>query len=124
MINSNPYAAYRQNAVNTARPEELTLMLFNGAVKFVRQAQMALEQKDLEGCHNYIVKVQDILGHLAETLNPEIEISGNLVLLYDYMYMRLIDANVKKDTQMLEEVCKMLTDLRETWQEAMVKAKE
>ena len=119
MALSNPYQKYQQNTVNTATPGELTLMLYNGAIKFVKQAKQAIEKKDVEDAHNKICRVQDILAELMSSLKMEIEISKNLFALYQYMNSRLIDANIQKNVAILEEVEGMLTEIRDTWQEVI-----
>lgn len=118
-MTNNPYAQYRQNAVATAGPGELTLMLYNGAVKFIRQGMKFIEEKNIEGAHNTIVRAQDIILHLNETLNMEYEISKNLALLYDYIYRHLTEANVKKDRQILTEALGLVEELRDTWAQAI-----
>ena len=119
MALSNPYQKYQQNTVNTATPGELTLMLYNGAIKFVKQAKQAIEKKDVEDAHNKICRVQDILAELMSSLKMEIDISKNLFALYQYMNSRLIDANIQKNVAILEEVEGMLTEIRDTWQEVI-----
>lgn len=116
---SNPYQQYRQNAVLTADPGRLTLMLFNGAAKFARQALSCLEANDLPAAHQNMVRAQDILAYLLSTVNSEMEVGRNLASLYDYMYRRLVEANVKKDGAILQEVAGMLEDLGSTWREAV-----
>ncbi len=124
MSMNNAYAKYRESSVYTASPEELTLMLYTALVRFIMQAQKAVKEKNVEKAHISIVKAQDILLEFQATLNMEYEISSNLALLYDYMYRRLIDANVQKSPEILEEVLKMAIELRDTWEEAMKLAKQ
>ncbi len=116
---NNPYASYRQNAVTTARPGELTLMLYSGAIGFVREALQHIEQKNTEGAHRTIVRAQDVVLYLSDTLNTEYELAKNLALLYDYIYRRLVEANVKKSCEILLEVQELLGGLREAWEEAV-----
>lgn len=106
--------------VETVTPAQLVLMLYNGAIRFLKQAQMGLEEGKLEVCHQNILKAQDILTELMTSLDLEQgEIARNLYQLYDYMYHRLVDANIKKDGQILLEVQQFLSELRETWSEAI-----
>lgn len=119
MLSPNPYQQYRQNAVLTADPGRLTLMLFQGAARFVRQAGERVAAKDIPGAHQACVRAQDILLYLLETVNTELEIGKNLAALYDYMYRRLVEANVKKDRAILEEVAGFLEDLAHTWEQAL-----
>ncbi|MBE0467415.1 MAG: flagellar export chaperone FliS [Candidatus Desulforudis sp.] len=119
MAVNSPYAQYQQNAILNAKPEKLLILLLNGAVKFIKQADKALENKDIEGAHNTLVKVQDILAYLRGTLNPDYEIAQNLDALYDYIGERLVQANLKKDREILAEAGRMVEELRETWIQAL-----
>jgi len=121
---ANPYEKYRADAVNTATKEELTLMLFDGAVKFCNQALTAMETKDYEKTNDMIRRVQNIVREFQITLDRKYEISGQLDQLYDYMHSRLIEANVKKDSIILTEIRDHLRSLRDTWKEAMKLAKQ
>jgi len=123
MATTNPYQAYEKNQVFYAKGEELTLMLYKGAIKFIDQAKLAAEQNDWSRTHNRILKAQAIISELMVTLNMEIEISQSLLLLYDYMKQRLIEANLKKDADILKEVQDMLIELAETWNLAMKSVK-
>lgn len=117
------YSQYKQNSIFTSSPEELTLMLFNGLVRFIMQAQKAVDDGDLQKCHDSIIRAQDILLEFQATLDKRYEISQSLLLLYDYMYRRLIDANIKKDKEILGEVLGFAKELRDTWMQAMKLAK-
>jgi flagellar secretion chaperone FliS len=117
MVNANE--VYQNNQVTTAKPEELTLMLYNGGLRFLRQAQLAIEKKDLPKAHTLIIKTQDILTELLVTLNMEYEISHSLFSLYEYMKRKLVEANLSKDLKILAEVLDMLLELKNTWAEAM-----
>lgn len=124
MTPNNAFNQYKENSVYTASPEELTLMLYNGIIKFVMLAQTAIDEKAVEKVHNNITRAQDIITELQVTLDRNYEISTNLSLLYDYMYRRLIDANVKKDKNILEEVLGLIRDLRDTWAQAIKLARK
>ncbi len=115
---------YRENSIFTASPEELTLMLYNGLLRFIMHAERAMAAKDLEKTNFYILKAQDILNEFIATLDMQYEISHNLVLLYDYMLRRLIEANVKKSPEILAEMKKMAQELRDTWEQAMKLARQ
>ncbi|WP_286885351.1 flagellar export chaperone FliS [Aneurinibacillus sp. UBA3580] len=114
---------YKQNAVNTAPPEELVLMLYKGAVRFTNAAQKALAQGDMAAAHRYNIRVQDIVAELMGGLNMDIPVAKDLMKLYDFLLHRLIEANVKKDANMLEEVKGFFTEFVETWTEAIKIAK-
>ncbi len=119
MNNLNPYQQYRQNAVMSAGRGELTLMLYDAAVMHVKQGIRFVEDKNIEKAHNAIVRAQEIILHLNETLNMEYELSKNLALLYDYISRRLTEANIKKDGQILAEVLGLVEELRDAWAEAV-----
>ncbi|WP_058764181.1 MULTISPECIES: flagellar export chaperone FliS [Exiguobacterium] len=121
---ANPYAAYQNNAVTTANPQELTLMLYDGALKFMRLAKLAIEQGNVDLKNKNIQKTQAIFQEMRLTLNKDVAISANLDSLYEYMWRRLVDANVKNDTTILDEVLDFTTELRDTWKEAMKLAKQ
>lgn len=123
MVTSNAYNTYKQNSILTASPEELTLMLYNGLVRFIMQAQKAIEDKDVQKAHESIVRAEDIITEFQATLDMQYELSYGLSLLYDYMNSRLIDANMTKDAAILEEVLHFAKDLRDTWAQAMKLAK-
>lgn len=124
MTITNPYAKYQQNSIMTASPQELTLMLYNGAIKFINQGKLYIEKKDMEKAHNAIVRAQDIISELNITLNMDIELSNNLRSLYDFIINRLLDANLNKDINILDEILPLVEDLRDTWSEAMKLAKK
>jgi flagellar secretion chaperone FliS len=124
MLMKNAYSQYKENAVFTASPEELTLMLYNGLVKFIMQAQKAIEEKDLQKAHNSIVRAEDIISEFQATLDKRYEISNSLSLIYDYMNRKLVEANTKKDKDILEEVIYFAKELRDTWAQAIKIAKQ
>jgi len=124
MVNSNAYETYWQNSIYTASPEELTLMLYNGLVKFIMQAQASIEKKDIPKAHESIIRAQDIINEFKATLDMQYELSHGLSLLYDYMLDRLLEANIRKDNEILAEVLHFAKDLRDTWAQAMKLAKQ
>ncbi|MGI6668014.1 MAG: flagellar export chaperone FliS [Acetivibrionales bacterium] len=119
MVAQDAYNSYKQNSILTARPEELTLMLYNGLVKYIMLARKAIEEKDIQKAHDSIIRAEDIIAEFMASLDMKYEISHNLALLYDYMYDRLITANIKKDISILDEVLHFAKDLRDTWAKAM-----
>lgn len=119
MAINNPYAAYQNNSVNTASPGELTLMLYNGSLKFIHIAKKAIEEKNIELKNTNIQKTQAIVNELMVTLNTDLEVSQNLMSLYDYINRRLTEANIKNDVAILEEVEGLITDFRDTWKEVI-----
>ncbi len=127
MALKNPYNAYnqyKQNDVMLASPEELTLMLYNGAIKYVNRAVIAIDDKNIENAHQSIARAEDIVAELNATLNTEYEVSKGLRSLYEFILERLVDANINKDKEILGEILPFLTELRDTWKEAMALAKK
>ena len=122
--NSNLYQQYKQNTVNTSTPQELTLMLYNGLVRFLKLACQGIEEEDIEKANNNIIKSQNIIIEFMSTLDMQYEISEELFSLYEYMNRRLLEANIKKDKQILEEVTGYAEELRDTWAQAMKLAKQ
>lgn len=119
----NPYQHYRNQQVNTASQASLILMLFDGAIRFCRQAQAALDHKKYDEVNTSFTKAQNIIQEFMVTLDMDQEISHNLYTLYDYFNRRLIEANLKKDREIISEVINFLADLRETFAEAGKQAK-
>lgn len=123
MMMKNPYSQYKKNSVMTATPEELVLMLYNGALKFLKQATIYIEEKNIEKAHYSIIKVQDILVEFMSTVDRQNEIGKDLYALYEYMNHRLKEANLRKDIKILEEVHGMIKEIRDTWEQAIKIAK-
>lgn len=115
----NPYEKYAQNQVNTAPPEELTLMLYKGALKFITLGIRALEEKNMMEANSNIIRAQDIYFELMRTLDHNYEISNGLAKLYDYVINLLIQANVKKDKDLLLQASEMAKEFVSTWEEAI-----
>jgi len=110
---------YLEQKVMTASPEELTLMLYEGAIKFTKQAKIFNEEKNIEKTSNAILRVTAIYGELQATLNVDYSVSAELDRLYDYILHRLSEANIQKDGAILDEILEMSIDFRDTWKEAM-----
>lgn len=124
MVMANPYNQYRQQSVNTASPEKLVLMLYDGAIRFLRIAVEEIDTNNIEKSHKNITRVQDILQELMGNLDMGMEISKQLYAMYDYMNYRLVEANLLKDKKMVSEVIDLLSELRATWAEAIMIAKK
>ena len=119
----NPAAAYRNQQIMMASPEQLTLMLYDGAIRFLRASITAIDAKDIEKAHEMNMRTQDIVREFRDTLNMDIELSANWDQLYEFMEYRLVEGNMKKDKAMLQEVLDLLKEMRDTWAEAMKLAK-
>ena len=115
----NAYNAYKQNSVTTASPGELTLMLYNGCIKFIHQAKKAIDVKNIEARNTYIQKAQAILNELMSTLNMDVPVSKDMYNLYEYMYHQLTQANMKNDVAILDEVENLTIEFRDTWKQVI-----
>ncbi|MCT4566324.1 MAG: flagellar export chaperone FliS [Maledivibacter sp.] len=118
MVN-NPYNQYMKSSIMTTPPEELAIMLYEGAMKFLKRAMIYLEDKNIEKVNEAILKVQDITIEFMSKVDTEYEVGKQLFSLYEYIYRRLIEANMKKDPEILNEIYGMYEELRDTWQEAI-----
>lgn len=107
-----------------ASPAELTLMLYEGAIKFCNIAIIGIEQNDVEKTHNNIRKAAKIIQYLRETLDMKYPVAQEFENIYVYLDRRLVEANLKKDKEILEEVCEHLRSVRDTWKEVMRLNKE
>lgn len=120
---TNPYAQYQNSKILTASPAELTLMLYDGAIKFSNIAISAMEEKDIQKAHNNIIKVQRIINEFRATLDHKYEVAKDFDNIYTYILQKLFEANIKKDPEIMQEVVGHLRTLRETWIEIMKKSK-
>lgn len=116
---NNPYQSYQQNAVNTASPGELTLMLYNGCLKFITLAKKAMKAGNVQDKNTNLIKAQNIIHEFMVTLKMDIKVSEELMVMYDYIHRRLVEANVKSDFTILEEVEGLVTELRDTWKQVI-----
>ncbi len=120
----NPYLQYQQQQVYTSPQDKLLIMLYDGAIKFCHQAKRAMQNKETEEAHIFIIKAEKIIEEFMDTLDMKYEVAHKLYALYEYMHRRLVEANIKKDTVIIDEVLDFLSDLRRTWAEAAAKAKK
>lgn len=119
VLANNAYSQYANNKILTASPAELTLMLYEGAIKFCNIAIMAIENKDIEKAHNNIMKVQRIIEEFQITLDFKYPIANDFNNVYNYLMRRLREANMTKDKEILEEVNGHIRTMRDTWKEVM-----
>lgn len=110
---------YQGIKINTASPAELTLMLYEGAIKFCNKALYGMEQNDIEKINENLLKAQRIITELRTTLDHKYEVAKEFELVYDYIYRRLIESNIKKDSEILEEALDYIRQMRDTWKEVM-----
>jgi len=114
-----PYQDYKNNSVNTASPAELTLMLYNGCLKFIRYGKKGIEDQNMELKNTNIQKAQNIITELMVTLDQNTPISKEIMPLYDYINQLLIKANIKNDIGLLEEAFDLVEEFRDTWREVI-----
>jgi len=115
----NAYAQYNNSKILTATPAELTLMLYEGAIKFCNIAETAIEQKNIQKAHVNIIKTQKIVEYLRQTLDMKYPVAKDFENIYVYLESRLVQANMKKDKEILEECLGHLRSVRDTWKEVM-----
>lgn len=119
----NPYARYKEQAISTATPEKLIIMLFDGAIKFSGQARKAIEEKDIPKANEFLIRCQDIVSELMNSLNMDFEISRQIYSIYEYINYNFLQANIHKDVKYLDEADHYLKEMRATWIEAAKLAK-
>lgn len=115
---------YKQNSVTTATPEELTLMLYEGAIRFMNIAKYSIENKNLERAHSSLMRAQDIIMELNYSLDMNYEISKEYRMLYDFVISNLVDANISKDIKFIEDAATIVSELRDTWKEVMIQIQQ
>lgn len=118
-VQTNAYNTYKQNSVTTASSGDLTLMLYNGCLKFLGKAKVAIEEKNIAERNINLQKSQAIITELMSTLNMDFEISKQIFPLYEYMKRRLVEANMKNDVAIIGEVEGLVTEFRDTWKEVI-----
>jgi flagellar protein FliS len=118
------YSQYNNSKILTASPAELTLMLYDGAIKFCNIAIVAVEQKDIEKAHVNITKTERIVDYFRQTLDMSYPVAEDFERVYSYLGRRLVEANIKKDKEILEEVNQHLRSMRDTWKEVMQHSKQ
>ena len=118
-MNNNPYAQYQKSKILTASPAELTLMLYDGAIKFLNIADFAIEKKDVQKAHDNIIKVERIIEYLRNTLDMKYAVAQDFENMYSYIARRLVEANISKDKEIIDEVNKHMHAIRDNWIEVM-----
>ncbi len=118
-MTQNMTMAYKNNSIQTASPADLTLMLYDGAIKFCNIALGAIENNDISKANTNIVKAEKIIVEFRATLDFKYPVAKDFDLVYDYIYRRLVEANIKKDAEILEDALKYIREMRDTWKEVM-----
>lgn len=123
-MNSNGYNIYKNNSVNYASKDQLLLMLLDGAVKFSKIAELALEGNDIKKTHENLIKTQNIFTELMATLDTDAgDWAKQLFSVYKFINSKLVEANMKKDVKILKEIMPLIEDIRNIWYEAQGKVK-
>ena len=122
IYNQNMAQQYNRNKVLTASPAELTLLLYEGAIKFCNIAAVAIEKKDIEKAHTNIVKAELIIEEFQASLNHKYSVAEDFDKIYNYIYGLLVEANMKKDLDILEKATEELRGMRDTWKKVMKRA--
>lgn len=120
---TNAAAAYNDSKILTASPSELTLMLYEGAIKFCNIASIAIENQDYIKANTNLLKAERIIAEFRQTLDFKYPVARDFDLVYDYIFRRLIQANVKKDNEILEEATGYIREMRDTWKDIMKNTK-
>ena len=120
MSEMNGYQAlstYRRQQIETASPGQLIVMLYDGAIRHCQSAQSAIASGDKAAAHRHLLKAQDIVAELMASLDMEAggELATRLLQLYDFIHRRLVEANVRKDTEAIQDAVQLLSGLREAW---------
>lgn len=115
------YASYANQKVLGATPAELTLMLYDGAIKFCNIAESAIEKKEIEKVHQNLLRAERIIEYLRATLDMKYPVAQDFDNMYSYIYKRLVEVNVTKEVEILQEINGHLHEIRDTWVKVMEK---
>lgn len=124
MLNNSAAEAYKRQQIMTATPEALTLMLYNGALRFMKEGLDAMNAKQWEQCNTSLQKAQKIILEFQATLKMEYEIAQQLQPLYEYVYNSLVEANMRSKPEKVTECIDIIKELRDAWAEAMKTARK
>lgn len=112
--------AYKKNQITTISSEQLVLMLYEGACKYISRARIAMEEKDIPAAHRDLVRSQEIVAELMRGINFGAgPMAADLYSLYEFMHRQLVQANIQKDPRLAGEVLEMIDELREAWQQIL-----
>lgn len=110
---------YQHNTVQTASPAKIILMLYEGAIKFCNIAREAIDAQDIAKANTNIQKAEKIIVQLRMDLDMKYPVASEFDRVYDYIYRRLVEANMQKDKEILEEALEHIKTMRDTWKEVM-----
>ncbi len=112
---------YKQQSVMTATPGELTLILYNECIKDINIAVECIKKKNMEKAHNYIKNSQDIVRELNSTLDMRQPIAADMRQLYEFIQYKLLQGNIKKDIEQLNEAKELVEEFRTAWYQVIKK---
>ena len=115
----NAYAQYKNNKIMSASGPELTLMLYDGAIKFLNVAEYAIEKNDIQKAHTNIIKTEKIIEYLRNTLDMKYPVAQDFENMYSYISRRLVEANLSKDKDIVTEINGHMHAIRDNWIEVM-----
>lgn len=112
---------YRQMSIETATPAELVLMLYNQALRSMREALDALDEKDIQETNRHLQRAQEIVSELRVSLNIPAggKMTQDLDTMYEYVNRRLLEANIRKDPALVADAAKVMGAIRDGWAEAV-----
>lgn len=120
----DPYKSYKVNSVTTACPEELVVLMYRGLEKYIKQGQIYIKERNYEKTNEVLLKAQGIVCELMSSLDMEVEMSGQLYALYDFLLNCLIEGNIKKDSSVLQHALGIVSGLREAWESALISVRQ
>lgn len=120
----NPYAKYANNKILTASPEELTLMLYEGAIKFCNLAKIDMEKGEYGDAIHHVQRARNIIVELQSTLDFKYPVAKDFDIIYTYVFQLMVKCNTKRDMEALDEVLVQLRELRDMWKQMMKQAKQ
>lgn len=118
MVAANAYQQYKTQSISTMTNGELLIMLYDELVKRVKQAELAITARSTEKANDSLIRAQNIIRYLMDTLDEKYDVAKDLMRLYEFFNQRLIQANMSKDAAILQELQPMLMELRDTWKQA------
>lgn len=119
----NAINQYKQNTIATSTPEELTLFLYNGAIKFMNIAKIKIGENSIEEKSNALIRAQNIISELKYSLNMDYEMSQDIAALYNFILEKLVDANLENKVENIDEALAITKEMRKTWIEIMEEVK-
>ena len=117
---------YQKSSIETASREQILIMLYDGAIQFLNKARVAMQNKEIEATNDNLIKAQYIIQEFINSMDREVapQLAENLISLYEYFIRRLIQANMKRQIEPIDEVLKYLKSLKATWEQAIILAQK